>query len=118
MCVLLGGCFFFFKQKTAYEILRSDWSSDVCSSDLNRFIHGLRSCNRHKPKGWNAFKTIYGRNTLGCVRCFPIAVLADCPTRRRILYGPAFFLQPPPGRLSPLRRPGCKTQMRPRCPDC
>ena len=24
----------FFKQKTAYEILRSDWSSDVCSSDL------------------------------------------------------------------------------------
>src|SRR6056297_4009702 len=28
--------FFFFKQKTAYEILRSDWSSDVCSSDLCR----------------------------------------------------------------------------------
>src|SRR6056297_2825482 len=28
------GFFFFFKQKTAYEILRSDWSSDVCSSDL------------------------------------------------------------------------------------
>src|SRR6056297_2198049 len=27
-------CIFFFKQKTAYEILRSDWSSDVCSSDL------------------------------------------------------------------------------------
>eukprot|EP01047_Picozoa_sp_COSAG01_P062754 COSAG01_NODE_8027_length_2949_cov_69.698947_5_plen_78_part_01 len=24
---------FFFKQKTAYEILRRDWSSDVCSSD-------------------------------------------------------------------------------------
>eukprot|EP01045_Picozoa_sp_COSAG04_P027061 COSAG04_NODE_3888_length_2449_cov_1.806809_1_plen_26_part_10 len=23
----------FFKQKTAYAILRSDWSSDVCSSD-------------------------------------------------------------------------------------
>src|SRR5690606_39863426 len=27
--------FFFFKQKTAYEISR-DWSSDVCSSDLHR----------------------------------------------------------------------------------
>ena len=26
--------FFFFKQKTAYEILTCDWSSDVCSSDL------------------------------------------------------------------------------------
>src|SRR3546814_710039 len=30
MCV----CFFFFKQKTAYEMRISDWSSDVCSSDL------------------------------------------------------------------------------------
>src|SRR3546814_18400394 len=26
--------FFFFKQKTAYEMRMSDWSSDVCSSDL------------------------------------------------------------------------------------
>src|SRR5213595_4181806 len=26
--------FFFFKQKTAYEITEGDWSSDVCSSDL------------------------------------------------------------------------------------
>src|SRR3546814_8866123 len=26
--------FFFFKQKTAYEVRISDWSSDVCSSDL------------------------------------------------------------------------------------
>src|SRR3546814_7053214 len=27
-------CVFFFKQKTAYEMRISDWSSDVCSSDL------------------------------------------------------------------------------------
>src|SRR3546814_2599419 len=27
-------CFCFFKQKTAYEMRISDWSSDVCSSDL------------------------------------------------------------------------------------
>src|SRR3546814_4408331 len=27
-------CFFFFKQKTAYEMRISDWSSDVCSSDF------------------------------------------------------------------------------------
>src|SRR3546814_5736404 len=33
MCVVL---FFFFKQKTAYEMRISDWSSDVCSSDLWR----------------------------------------------------------------------------------
>src|SRR3546814_2814687 len=32
--VVLYLCFFFFKQKTAYEMRISDWSSDVCSSDL------------------------------------------------------------------------------------
>src|SRR3546814_3820058 len=31
---MLFSCFFFFKQKTAYEMRISDWSSDVCSSDL------------------------------------------------------------------------------------
>src|SRR3546814_12051624 len=30
-------CFFFCKQKTAYEMRISDWSSDVCSSDLISF---------------------------------------------------------------------------------
>src|SRR3546814_2689627 len=35
--------FFFFKQKTAYEMRISDWSSDVCSSDLGemRFVQGI-----------------------------------------------------------------------------
>src|SRR3546814_4740507 len=32
MCCMV--VFFFFKQKTAYEMRISDWSSDVCSSDL------------------------------------------------------------------------------------
>src|SRR3546814_3380496 len=34
-------CFFFFKQKTAYEVRISDWSSDVCSSDLAGSLIGL-----------------------------------------------------------------------------
>src|SRR3546814_3418748 len=34
MLCLLVFVFFFFKQKTAYEMRISDWSSDVCSSDL------------------------------------------------------------------------------------
>src|SRR3546814_1609176 len=34
MCSL----FFFFKQKTAYEMRISDWSSDVCSSDLQQIL--------------------------------------------------------------------------------
>src|SRR3546814_9098026 len=33
-CYHVVGFFFFFKQKTAYEVRISDWSSDVCSSDL------------------------------------------------------------------------------------
>src|SRR3546814_4969414 len=33
-------CFFFFKQKTAYEMRISDWSSDVCSSDLGHDVLG------------------------------------------------------------------------------
>src|SRR3546814_10907868 len=32
--VVVVMCFCFFKQKTAYEMRISDWSSDVCSSDL------------------------------------------------------------------------------------
>src|SRR3546814_1774438 len=34
LCFLFFVIFFFFKQKTAYEMRISDWSSDVCSSDL------------------------------------------------------------------------------------
>src|SRR3546814_9526678 len=35
--------FFFFKQKTAYEMRISDWSSDVCSSDLAVPAHEVSS---------------------------------------------------------------------------
>ena len=34
LCGFVFVFFFFFKQKTAYEIVDCDWSSDVCSSDL------------------------------------------------------------------------------------
>src|SRR3546814_1116853 len=34
-------CVFFFKQKTAYELRISDWSSDVCSSDLAQQVAAL-----------------------------------------------------------------------------
>src|SRR3546814_9710234 len=37
MVCLRIGFVFFFKQKTAYEMRISDWSSDVCSSDLRSF---------------------------------------------------------------------------------
>src|SRR3546814_14211355 len=35
-CSVIFARFFFFKQKTAYELRISDWSSEVCSSDLAR----------------------------------------------------------------------------------
>ena len=47
MGVLCVFFFFFFKQKTAYEMCGRDWSSDVCSSDLYRhYAHYnlYRSC--------------------------------------------------------------------------
>ena len=39
---MCGVVFFFFKQKTAYEVGTGDWSSDVCSSDLKfpTSLHG------------------------------------------------------------------------------
>src|SRR3546814_7629911 len=40
--VFMFCCFFFFKQKTAYEMRISDWSSDVCSSDL-RYAQAFRT---------------------------------------------------------------------------
>src|SRR3546814_13383628 len=40
--------FFFFKQKTAYEMRISDWSSDVCSSDLSGPYTGTA---QHLPSG-------------------------------------------------------------------
>src|SRR3546814_8449733 len=46
--VFVSRFFVFFKQKTAYELLISDWSSDVCSSDLAdqlRTLHALITCS-------------------------------------------------------------------------
>src|SRR3546814_7709862 len=48
-------CFFFFKQKTAYEMRISDWSSDVCSSDLMALLPA--DCSRHyvgKTSGYHS----------------------------------------------------------------
>src|SRR3546814_10373900 len=44
-CCCVSEClsFFFFKQKTAYEMRISDWSSDVCSSDLCGARHRLKT---------------------------------------------------------------------------
>ena len=49
--------FFFFKQKTAYEIKECDWSSDVCSSDLDRAARTGRN-----PKTGEAIQIAASKN--------------------------------------------------------
>src|SRR3546814_1060722 len=61
--VVVGVDLFFFKQKTAYEMRISDWSSDVCSSDLGRMAErrdpdaagfcGDTGCQRDRAQGSN-----------------------------------------------------------------
>src|SRR3546814_20855607 len=48
--------FFFFKQKTAYEMRISDWSSDVCSSDLFEKvgIHQIYCSPKCRQKRWSS----------------------------------------------------------------
>src|ERR1043166_9942847 len=53
-------CFFFFKQKTAYEIPKRDWSSDVCSSDLARYVNKHYGTVRHtETYGWLEYNQAY-----------------------------------------------------------
>src|SRR3546814_5073708 len=46
LCDVSSSDLFFFKQKTAYEMRISDWSSDVCSSDLRRWSKECRDADR------------------------------------------------------------------------
>src|SRR3546814_5617932 len=47
---IMKNVLFFFKQKTAYEMRISDWSSDVCSSDLRPIAQGLRCASIAHPR--------------------------------------------------------------------
>src|SRR3546814_10846083 len=63
--------FFFFKQKTAYEMRISDWSSDVCSSDLlNSFFGALpigTPAHLTTQPSWHSSSKQYVRNVLADV---------------------------------------------------
>src|SRR3546814_7483647 len=49
---------FFFKQKTAYEMRISDWSSDVCSSDLEAYGK-VTQLQPREVKAWNGLGGMY-----------------------------------------------------------
>src|SRR3546814_3367097 len=54
--------FFFFKQKTAYEMRISDWSSDVCSSDLRHSAVITAMGRRLVAEGCGAYRSGPGPN--------------------------------------------------------
>src|SRR3546814_5420217 len=85
--VAVDGKGFFFKQKTAYEVRISDWSSDVCSSDLNsgrtartrsfclpaRNQHGgcdrcRNGCTRHRACAWRSEERRVGKECVSTCR--------------------------------------------------
>src|SRR3546814_3391946 len=80
--VIYSVIFFFFKQKTAYEMRISDWSSDVCSSDLDKnfkipcigrlpVIFKRGTAGSHGPILYVlqlVFKIVRGRVDTECVR--------------------------------------------------
>src|SRR3546814_2081539 len=49
---------FFFKQKTAYEMRISDWSSDVCSSDLTLYVVHFKSMGNAREPGDGRISTM------------------------------------------------------------
>src|SRR3546814_16790440 len=71
-------CFFFFKQKTAYEMRISDWSSDVCSSDLRIDLH------EHPVQG-------HPRRQLACQVVLQVVEQLMAATRRAPQRGAGFL---------------------------
>src|SRR3546814_2350056 len=60
--------FFFFKQKTAYEMRISDWSSDVCSSDLMSANARAPRCQPKKSQLHKAFTASCTKNRVSAAR--------------------------------------------------
>src|SRR3546814_3515119 len=89
--------FFFFKQKTAYEMRISDWSSDVCSSDLplsgSRADVGQALLNAAQlalfDLGGERF-TLVGRDTKGTPEGAAAAAEAALAEQAVLLLGPLF----------------------------
>src|SRR3546814_5357529 len=80
--------FFFFKQKTAYEMRISDWSSDVCSSDLSDDRqHAQLSQSRRRAEGNRCGRLQGGRpgaqQPAGCLGQVSVAERPDLPHAQR-----------------------------------
>src|SRR3546814_15124942 len=82
---MLCFCFmlFFFKQKTAYELRISDWSSDVCSSDL--LVEQL-TCNE-KVEGSIPFTGTINAQIACQIMCRLAAVITSLKPSRKVASG-------------------------------
>ena len=65
--------FFFFKQKTAYEIKECDWSSDVCSSDLDKLVLKEKCPDASEPVPSKVFLIYIFAHATG----FPLFVITE-----------------------------------------
>src|SRR3546814_8766764 len=88
---------FFFKQKTAYELRISDWSSDVCSSDLHRELTAPTDA-QVAGEGYGIAVDLDG--LLGCGQRAWLEVTGDEPVvaqgqRSRSSRGPEVGQEPP-----------------------
>src|SRR3546814_2798786 len=73
--------FFFFKQKTAYEMRISDWSSDVCSSDLASTLWDVEPDGRLKVRHGDSFIMFVTWDRDGRVRSESIQPFGAATTR-------------------------------------
>src|SRR3546814_9646316 len=90
--MFLFSLFFFFKQKTAYEMRISDWSSDVCSSDLQppgarisrflkgRLAHSISAAAGVSARGGQILKARLqvGESAVNRPAVYGISAEADC----------------------------------------
>src|SRR3546814_9273417 len=103
--------FFFFKQKTAYEMRISDWSSDVCSSDLvaarGRRDYRVRSVSITSfSAGYGAVREIVrDPEQWRRVRCI---VLLDSMYAS---YAPDGSKRPDPGQIEEIGRASCRERV-------
>src|SRR3546814_6083319 len=96
--MLLMSLLFFFKQKTAYEMRISDWSSDVCSSDLierdalarvrgvDRSTANLHGAHAHRATRRPQLEAIAGRDRCAAQRAGDdraVAGNAECTIDRQ-----------------------------------
>src|SRR3546814_12047297 len=94
--------FFFFKQKTAYEMRIRDWSSDVCSSDLSSAA-SMRATVR-VPGSRPRRRSPTSRGSLTAIRPNLVGGISDCRRNRSIL--PSTVISKPRFDRSEERRVG------------